>query len=636
MNHHQDSTGSALVLPICLLLSTALPVFAGGNGGDCNDNGVPDNTDITNGTSADCNENGVPDECDIADGTSADCNGDGIPDDCLEFCPPVDVVFVFDTSGSMTDDSQVLCANIGQITADVMAQGVVINSTVLGIIPFTSPSFPCISTTVAALLGAGVPGNPGPGETVLNDNEDWGPATAVVADRFSWTPGALRLIIPISDEAPENGGSSNCNAADQAAIDNAIMVANNNGVVVSPIAASGSIQCVIDLGAQLADATGGQNFVSRQAEDLTAAVVDLVLTACANVADCNENGIPDQCDLESGTSDDCDDNGVPDECEGFPCDPVDLGCLEFNRFADLTPKDTLTVITNGHNPEQEQGYMYAIAVDAGDNAIGFDYLIGALLVVDGLEALEYSVNPLDFRAAVEEGAFTDQDGDGVRDLNGLEYEKTAGEILVPRFLGTDSSRGTSGQLILLALSGGPRFSTTTNLLVYNDDEDQFSSQYTFDCWDKVRTTEISMIFENQWLDYFSGQNPQRSLGNIEYGWFKFFGSIANSNAHSILDPAVHGVYIERIGSTAAADLPFERCTQSGHLLPFAVNGDNEEASGTSDQDCGIHPDARHPASLLLFPEFDNRNAIATVVTVTNTNSSVATRVHFVYRGKYGR
>jgi hypothetical protein len=65
--------------------------------GDCNNNGVPDATDIDEGTSDDCNENGVPDECespedcnengvqdicDVADGTSEDVNGNGIPDEC--------------------------------------------------------------------------------------------------------------------------------------------------------------------------------------------------------------------------------------------------------------------------------------------------------------------------------------------------------------------------------------------------------------------------------------------------------------------------------------------------------------------------------------------------------------------------
>ncbi|MHC4698577.1 MAG: FG-GAP repeat protein, partial [Planctomycetota bacterium] len=32
--------------------------------------------------SEDCNDNGIPDECDIADGTSQDTNGNGIPDEC--------------------------------------------------------------------------------------------------------------------------------------------------------------------------------------------------------------------------------------------------------------------------------------------------------------------------------------------------------------------------------------------------------------------------------------------------------------------------------------------------------------------------------------------------------------------------
>ncbi len=31
--------------------------------------------------------------------------------------------------------------------------------------------------------------------------------------------------------------------------------------------------------------------------------------------DCNGNGIPDSCDLSSGSSDDCDNNGVLDECD---------------------------------------------------------------------------------------------------------------------------------------------------------------------------------------------------------------------------------------------------------------------------------------------------------------------------------
>jgi hypothetical protein len=51
-------------------------------GFDCNDNGIDDALDITNGTESDCNGNGFPDTCDIADGISLDANGDERPDEC--------------------------------------------------------------------------------------------------------------------------------------------------------------------------------------------------------------------------------------------------------------------------------------------------------------------------------------------------------------------------------------------------------------------------------------------------------------------------------------------------------------------------------------------------------------------------
>ncbi|MFO0837235.1 MAG: Calx-beta domain-containing protein [Phycisphaerae bacterium] len=56
------------------------------NESDCNHNGVPDPTDIANGTSHDCNHNHIPDECDIAGGTSHDVNHNGIPDECEPDC----------------------------------------------------------------------------------------------------------------------------------------------------------------------------------------------------------------------------------------------------------------------------------------------------------------------------------------------------------------------------------------------------------------------------------------------------------------------------------------------------------------------------------------------------------------------
>ncbi len=62
---------------------------------DCNDNQIPDEQDVADGTSddcngdlvpdecePDCNDNLIADECDITSGTSNDVNSNGVPDEC--------------------------------------------------------------------------------------------------------------------------------------------------------------------------------------------------------------------------------------------------------------------------------------------------------------------------------------------------------------------------------------------------------------------------------------------------------------------------------------------------------------------------------------------------------------------------
>ncbi len=49
---------------------------------DCNCNDAADDEDIATGVSEDCQPNDVPDECDIAESTSEDCNINIVPDEC--------------------------------------------------------------------------------------------------------------------------------------------------------------------------------------------------------------------------------------------------------------------------------------------------------------------------------------------------------------------------------------------------------------------------------------------------------------------------------------------------------------------------------------------------------------------------
>jgi hypothetical protein len=191
------------------------------------------------------------------------------------------------------------------------------------------------------------------------------------------------------------------------------------------------------------------------------------------------------------------------------------------------------------------------------------------MTVDGLDAFEYSINPVSY-----EGYAGDLNGNGLRDMDGSEYEESADEILIPRFLGQNEQR--QSELILLGLSGGARFDTIVDFLIYNDNEEVFSSEYTFRCWDRVFLTDISGVFENDYLKMWTNNDPQELLGapEIETGWFRMDGALASSSSTTITSPAVYGVLVEKIGNRGAADLPFESGLNSkGKLYARSNNGE---------------------------------------------------------------
>jgi hypothetical protein len=252
-----------------------------------------------------------------------------------------------------------------------------------------------------------------------------------------------------------------------------------------------------------------------------------------------------------------------------------LDCLEFNRTETLTPNDTISVITSTHNPQHEQGYVYAFAKDrVTGRAKVFNFLIGNLLTLESLTQLEYSMNPVVFKG-IGNGSETDLDNDGVRDLDGVEYEAVADEILIPRFIG--SGGPYDSELILVALSGGAAFSTIVDFWIYNDNEEAFSAQYLFDCWDRVDLDDINGVFAQDFLHNNTNDDPDEIVGasHVEAGWMRIFGGTAFSSAEQIIDPAIYAVLVERVGGYGAADLPFEsvETQDNGDLLPRGIFGD---------------------------------------------------------------
>ncbi|HIG12390.1 MAG: hypothetical protein ABGY71_03065 [bacterium] len=256
----------------------------------------------------------------------------------------------------------------------------------------------------------------------------------------------------------------------------------------------------------------------------------------------------------------------------------DLGCGEQNRSEIMTPADTITLLTNIHNPNQSQGYLYVFTKDTVTpfDPISHNYLTGNVMTVDGIAVLEYSINPVSYVGLPNMGT-TDLDGDGFRDMDGCEYGANPAEILIPRFLGQGGN--FQSELIMIALSGGTAFDTTVDFLIFNDNEEIFSSEHTFNCWEQISLLDISGIFDNEFLAMWTNHDPLEMIGapTMETGWIHIEGAQANSHNTTIVDPAVYAVLVERVNgnpSLGAADLPFEKGTRTnGEFLPRSNLGD---------------------------------------------------------------
>lgn len=264
-------------------------------------------------------------------------------------------------------------------------------------------------------------------------------------------------------------------------------------------------------------------------------------------------------------------------------------CTIANVWETLTPGDTLTVLTGSHNPGSfSKGYVYIYAVTAvglNGKAVSYNYLAGDVVQLTGDRAYDYSINPLPFRAVPFLDSLTDLEnngvGDGIRDLDGLEYEAAPDRVLVPRFFGQSSQQGpgASSDVVLLALSGGQKFETIISLLLYNDNEEIFSGEYIFRCWEKLPLIQLNAAFSNDFLKNGTLHSPTESVLGLETGWFQLDGLVANSLSTTIIDPAILAVLVERNGSlegpySRSSELPFLNGKQTnGDLLPQTNNGE---------------------------------------------------------------
>jgi len=237
-------------------------------------------------------------------------------------------------------------------------------------------------------------------------------------------------------------------------------------------------------------------------------------------------------------------------------------CLETDLVLHMTARDTITIKTSAHVPGLQRGYAYAWAMNPiTHKSVDFDYLIGQELRLDGLVGADWSVQSFTFQGKTGPGADTDLDHDGRPDLDGLEYDKAPNVFYVPRFFGQSPDPvprgGTLSELVLLQPFAPAGTTTTANFLIWNDNEEIYSSAHSFVCWKRVRLSQISGVFQQSFLT-FTNHAPNEVVGmnQLEAGWFQVQGATSVSPGGAISNnPPILGLMIECRPNTAA-DLPY--------------------------------------------------------------------------------
>ncbi|MEM8885996.1 MAG: hypothetical protein AAGD14_18170 [Planctomycetota bacterium] len=226
------------------------------------------------------------------------------PEPVFTECPPVDLVFLMDTSGSMDDEADALCEQLEGVLARLEALGLEdtrvfrwgISEDADAPEHVEDGNFTCLEDNPRDIFpGAVVPGSNPPRMIESTENEgdeDWGPATAIVAHfgsqgrnpTFQWREGAIKIIVPISDEDPSLGDNRPQENDDEDAtqqIDLAIAACIDNGVIVSPLIGNDAEVITAELGRKLAEQTGGIAFRTTDPElDIGQLIFDIVFVAC--------------------------------------------------------------------------------------------------------------------------------------------------------------------------------------------------------------------------------------------------------------------------------------------------------------------------------------------------------------------
>jgi hypothetical protein len=276
---------------------------------DCNVNGNADLCDLIQGLSNDCNQNDLPDECDVSIGGSQDCNANLVPDECEV---ALRILMSGDASAAFVESVKDLGHIVTRVTPGAFPQDLSAYDVVMltpGGVPGIQYLYAVIDDFVAdgggliriqdppgyalPFLGSASPLNDAVGWELRTDTQVIDPA------------GPLAIGLPASSTL--SGYSAIYTLKPDART--AIAWDDGQPMTVTYDYKGGKVVYFNDLWAAYPNLWEGDTPYGLVLME------NAIKFAVTPALDCNRNGVPDDCDIDSGASEDCSDNGIPDECE---------------------------------------------------------------------------------------------------------------------------------------------------------------------------------------------------------------------------------------------------------------------------------------------------------------------------------
>ncbi|HIC23435.1 MAG TPA: hypothetical protein EYO84_08415, partial [Planctomycetes bacterium] len=324
------------------ILGASGSITAPSSGQDCNQNGVPDETDITNGTSTDCDSNGVPDECNLA---GNDCDGNGIHDSCqsdadgdgvIDACDgcPLDPLGSVDSDGDGVCDVSDICPG-GDDLIDTDGDLIPDACDICPLDPFNDSNGDgicgdgtndeCHDATVA-IVGL----NP-----IDNTQASSSPPGQHPLDPTQCLPSNLDIVGKDVwfTFTPSSSGTAIFSTCDLTTFNTDMVIYTGACTSLVQLSCSGdSSTCTNSSSEILMEVTGAVQYVIRIGgwqNDFGTGDLSILFTTgtgpCAFIGDADNDGVCDDVDICPGFDDtlDTDGDGTPDGCDPCPEDALD-------------------------------------------------------------------------------------------------------------------------------------------------------------------------------------------------------------------------------------------------------------------------------------------------------------------------